>query len=306
LLFLIVLLPFFSQQNSPFVTSSFSGSGQEDAEDKPAGPADVYSLAKTLWVLASGECYPPKETLRMDVPELRFSNLCSHPRAGVFDRLVESATDYGPLRRPMMREFAKQLFEWLNPPSLESLKTDLTALTKEYQNVFEVENRAKRNRDQLIDAARAVLVSFEPILNQIADHIKECTQIDTCVGNAYDLESHQFREGFGTVHLVSRDARGVRVTSGKDWAAFLQSFVQVEALDNDTIRIVAGHLTGTTAHGKRFFRGVVPTGIKETTARQGSAQLVNELEICRVELFNSLGPAICAFGECVKKLPKPH
>jgi hypothetical protein len=28
LLFLIVLLPFFSQQNSPFVTSSFSGSGQ--------------------------------------------------------------------------------------------------------------------------------------------------------------------------------------------------------------------------------------------------------------------------------------
>jgi hypothetical protein len=27
LLFLIVLLPFFSQQNSPFVTSSFSGSG---------------------------------------------------------------------------------------------------------------------------------------------------------------------------------------------------------------------------------------------------------------------------------------
>ena len=30
LLFLIVLLPFFSQQNSPFVTSTFWGSGQHD------------------------------------------------------------------------------------------------------------------------------------------------------------------------------------------------------------------------------------------------------------------------------------
>ena len=164
----------------------------EDAADKPAGPADVYSLAKTLWVLASGKRYPPNETLRMDVPELRFSNLCPHPRAIYFDRLVESATDYGPSRRPTMREFARELSEWLNPPTTESLKTDLTASTKEYQNVFEVENRAKRNRDELIDAAKAVLLSFEPVLKQIADGIKEHTKIETYVGNVFDLESHQF------------------------------------------------------------------------------------------------------------------
>lgn len=275
-----------------------------DAADTPAGPADVYSLAKTLWVLASGKRYPPPGTLLMDTPELQFSRNCPHLQAGTFDLLLEKGTKHNPAARPTMRDFAKELSEWLNPPTAEPLKINLTTLTKEYQNIFEVKNRAKRNRDDLIDAAKAVLTSFEPVLKQIADRIKECTQIGAYVGSAYDLESHQFKELFGGVRLVSRDARGVRVTIGEDWAAFLQSFVQVEALDNDTIRIVTGHLAGTTAHGKRFFRGVVPIGIKETTVPRGSAQLANESEICRIELLNNLGLAIRAFGECVKKLPR--
>jgi hypothetical protein len=93
------------------------------------------------------------------------------------------------------------------------------------------------------------------------------------------------------------------VTIGEDWAAFLQSFVQVEALDNDTIRIVTGHLAEPTVHGERGY-GVAPIWIKEAIAPRGSAQLSNESEICRVELLNNLGTAICAFGECVKKLPR--
>jgi serine/threonine-protein kinase len=274
-----------------------------DAADTPAGPADVYSLSKTLWVLASSKRYPPPGTLHIDIPQLRFSNFCNHPRAGILDYLIERGTNYEPMKRPTMREFAGELSEWLNPPTTESLKTDFTALSKEYESVFLVADRAKRNRDDLIAAAKAVLVSFEPVLNQIAARIKDCTKIETHVGSAYDLESHQFIQSFGNAGLVSRDTKGVRVTIGKDWAAFLQSFVQVEALDNDTIRIVAGHLVETTAHGSRFY-GVAPIWIKETTAPQGSAQLANESEIFRAGLLNNLNPAISAFGENVKKLPK--
>jgi serine/threonine protein kinase len=34
-----------------------------------AGPADVYSLAKTLWALASGQRYPPEGQIRVDVAD---------------------------------------------------------------------------------------------------------------------------------------------------------------------------------------------------------------------------------------------
>jgi hypothetical protein len=199
-----------------------------------------------------------------------------------------------------MRGFCTELTAWLNPPSTESLKTDFKALSKEYENVFLIADRAKRNRDDLIAAAKAILVSFEPVLKQIAARMNDCTKIETYVGSASDLEIHQYIGGVG---LVSRDTKGVRVTIGKDWAAFLQSFVQVEALENDTIRVVAGHIVETTAYGSRFC-GVAPVWIKEITALRGSAQLANESEMFRAGLLNNLNPAISAFGESVKKLPQ--
>ena len=274
-----------------------------DAADTPAGPADVYSLSKTLWVLASSKKFPPPGTLHIDIPQLRFSNFCNHPRAGILDYLLERGTNHDPLKRPTMGDFARELSEWLNPPTTEALKTDLTALSKEYETVFLVADSAKRNRDELIAAAKAILVSFEPVLKQIATRLKDCTKIETYVGNAYDLEIHQYIQGFRGVGLVSRDTKGVRVTIGKDWAVFLQSFVQVEALEDDTIRVVAGHIVETTAHGSRFC-GVPPVWINKTTAPRGSAQLANESKTFQAGLLNNLNPAITAFGESVKKLPQ--
>jgi serine/threonine-protein kinase len=281
-----------------------------DAADTPAGPADVYSLSKTLWVLASSKRYPPPGTLRMDIPQLRFSNFCNHPRAGILDYVLERGTNHDPLKRPTMREFARELSEWLNPPTAESLKTDLTALSKEYENVFMVADRAKRDRDDLIAAAKVALVSFEPVLEQIATRIKDRTKIETYVGSADDLELHQFVGLAGGVRLVSRDTKGVRVTIGNDWAAFLQCFVQVEALDNDTIRIVVGYLVETTVYGDRLSSVLGwccsnwGNWIKETTAPRGSALLANESKIFQAGLLNNLDAAISAFGESVKKLKK--
>ncbi|HEY5043617.1 MAG TPA: protein kinase [Verrucomicrobiae bacterium] len=269
---------------------------EQNAAHTPADKADVYSLSKTLWVLASGKP-PPQGPLRMDDPDFQFSKKCSHPKASHFDGLLERGTKTNPSDRPTMREFSEELSQWLNPPTVESSTTDLTALTKEYQNVFEIENREKRKRDELIDAAKTVLLSFEPVLKQIADIIKEHTKKETHVGSASHLEPYQFKVFDPMVRL----ARGVKITSGGDFAAFLQSFVQVEAFDNHTIRIVTGHLVEGTAYGEHL-PVLAPFWKKECTAIRGSARLANESEICRVELLNNLGSAICAFGERINKL----
>jgi hypothetical protein len=117
------------------------------------------------------------------------------------------------------------------------------------------------------------------------------------------LEDHRFIETYGGVGLVSREAKGVRVEIGEAWKCFLQSFVQVEALTDDTIRIVAGHLAETTVQGERFY-GVPPAWKQEIVAPRGSARLENGMEILRSGLLENLSAAVDAFGKCVKQLRK--
>lgn len=275
---------------------------KRNAANAEGGPADVFMFAKTFWVLASGQ--PPEDgPLRIDIPQLQFSNVCRHPRAGRFDVLLDQATDHDPTRRPSMREFCTELTAWLNPPSTVAANTDLNFVAKEYQNVFEIENRAKRNREELIHFAKAALATFDGVLNQIAKQISQCVHVEAHVGYPSSLEDHRFIETYGGVGLVSREAKGVRVEIGEAWKCFLQSFVQVEALTDDTIRIVAGHLAETTVQGERFY-GVPPAWKQEIVAPRGSARLENGMEILRSGLLENLSAAVDAFGKCVKQLRK--
>lgn len=76
--------------------------------------ADVYSLAKTLWMLLTG------------TPELAFEGQYSESArslsiaqcgargpVGPLERLLSAATDHQPAQRPTMREFAEGLQNWL-------------------------------------------------------------------------------------------------------------------------------------------------------------------------------------------------
>ena len=77
--------------------------------------ADVWSLAKTLFVLArvNDEKWPPVGTLTAGRPE--FSLRPAGGRAAAdLEFLLEAATAYRPSRRPSMRTFADELRAWLD------------------------------------------------------------------------------------------------------------------------------------------------------------------------------------------------
>jgi serine/threonine protein kinase len=87
----------------------------EYSGDVQSGPADVYSLAKTLWVLAAGRKFPPPGELRADNGALRLSGQVAHPRVPMLDSFIETATAHDPIRRPSMREFSDELAWWAAP-----------------------------------------------------------------------------------------------------------------------------------------------------------------------------------------------
>ncbi len=96
--------------------------GRTDEID--ARPSDVYSLAKTIWVLAAAAEWPPQGHLAVGDPRLRVSSFCRHVRADLIDALLDACTKTSPEDRPTMAVFAKELADWLKlletPPGVET------------------------------------------------------------------------------------------------------------------------------------------------------------------------------------------
>ena len=67
-----------------------------------AGKADVYSLAKSLWVVVTGQKYPLPGEQRVDVPALTLSAYVNECRCRSLDRLLDAATRQDPSARPTM------------------------------------------------------------------------------------------------------------------------------------------------------------------------------------------------------------
>jgi serine/threonine protein kinase len=76
------------------------------------GPADVYSLAKTLWVLVTGQRYPPEGQIRVEVNSHNLANWIDQPGALALGRILQSATHDPPEARPTMHEFVEELETW--------------------------------------------------------------------------------------------------------------------------------------------------------------------------------------------------
>jgi hypothetical protein len=86
-----------------------------EAKRSDGAKADVYSLAKTLWVLGTEQRVPPGGELRVENSQLSIGGYRPHPRVRQLDLLVERATQHDPEGRPSMRGFADELQAWLRP-----------------------------------------------------------------------------------------------------------------------------------------------------------------------------------------------
>lgn len=92
--------------------------------DADMPPVDVYMLAKTLWVLATGNRYPPPGNQPSISTGFQISDFIAHPHAKHLDRLIDSMTALLPSDRPSMENVANELEAWLNLPMEESRAND--------------------------------------------------------------------------------------------------------------------------------------------------------------------------------------
>jgi serine/threonine protein kinase len=75
-------------------------------------PADVYSLGKTLWVLATGQAWPPEGHQPAHTRGFEIGDFRPHPRAAALDQEVDLMTRLHPEERPSKEQVARDLTMW--------------------------------------------------------------------------------------------------------------------------------------------------------------------------------------------------
>lgn len=143
-----------------------------DAADIPAGPADVYSLAKTLWVLASGQRFPPPGHQNRTVAALTLGAYVGDPRGRLLDTLLDRCTHQLPQDRPAMSEVVVELAAWLNPPSQSPATPDLPALMGEVKAAMDetrlLQAESARRKAEVDEAVALMRPTVEAIRLQFA------------------------------------------------------------------------------------------------------------------------------------------
>lgn len=136
----------------------------------PAGadpkPADVYSLGKTLWVLATGEKFPPGGHQRSDERDLQIARFRTDTRAELLDRTIDRTTLLRPDGRPTMESVARDLRAWLRLPSrpAEATRTiDVEALVEPFKKKLQTEIDAETSEQERVRMGMRVARELEAL-----------------------------------------------------------------------------------------------------------------------------------------------
>ncbi len=209
----------------------------EDPKNAPSGPADVYSLGKTLWALATGGNWPPIGHQDADNEGYRISDYRSHPKARDLDQLVDRMTRLQPAGRPTMGDVAADLAAWIRrtPEPLDLQVADLTARFRaQHAPAFAARDQQREWREQALAALRALQERIRPLndaLRQFDPEARIDAIDDKLTSNILGTRhSHRGREP------LFRWVRCSILTVGEEhWPYGLRMGRCVELLDDGTL-----------------------------------------------------------------------
>lgn len=119
-----------------------------DALRADGRPADVFSLAKTLWVLATGQKYPLPGAYAATSASCRLSSYIAASRTAALDLLIERCSAIEASSRPSMSDVASELQAWLAQPIAKQIGPLRLMLGSEWQEIASAaeEEQIRRRR----------------------------------------------------------------------------------------------------------------------------------------------------------------
>ncbi len=114
-----------------------------DDPDADWRPADVFALAKALWVLATRQRFPVPGEHRPEEPAMVLGSYTPHPSAAPLDQILRAATRLDPARRLSAAELGAALAALVEePPSSAAAPPDEEALRRLAERLRPVQDEA--------------------------------------------------------------------------------------------------------------------------------------------------------------------
>lgn len=144
-------------------------------------PADVYSLGKTLWVLATGQAFPPEGHQPVGTRGFGIGDFRPHPRASILDQEVDLMTRLHPEERPSKEQAARDLALW-NELSGEPAVIDLSEAGARLREKLRSSIAEQDTQEQYKDLAQSAVRRLQQLTAPLNESLKELyprTHVDT-------------------------------------------------------------------------------------------------------------------------------
>lgn len=165
-----------------------------DSNKSRGEPADVFSLAKTLWVLASGQNFALPGSYYSKHEVFRIGQYIDAERTRHIDMLIEACTAVSPESRPSMRDVLNELTAWLKPPVTEitsTMKIEIGEYASKLDNMH-AQTEAKNQREQDEYNKRIIIQQrmksiFQPFLMELESSLKQLKFKRVCSSYERDI-----------------------------------------------------------------------------------------------------------------------
>lgn len=168
-------------------------------------PADVYSLGKTLWVLATDQRFPPEGHQPVGTRAFEIGDFRPHRHAGALDQEIDLMTRLHPEERPSKEQVARDLAAWLQLAG-EAVEVDVsearTRLRSKLAAAIAQQNTQAQRKELALAAVRKLQKLTAP-LNQALKDLSARTEVDSATDKMTTniLKSHG---GFGGPNVEFR------------------------------------------------------------------------------------------------------
>ena len=167
--------------------------------------ADVYSLGKTLWVLATDQRFPPEGHQPASTRGFGIGDFRPHARADALDQEIDLMTRLHADERPTMEQVARDLAAWEQLAD-EPLVLDVSAARARLQSkigpLLAAQDIQAQRKELALAAIRNLQTKTKP-LNEALKSLSARTEVDSATDKLTTniLKSHG---GFGRGHSVFR------------------------------------------------------------------------------------------------------
>jgi len=261
-------------------------------------PADVYSLGKTLWVLATGQAWPPEGHQPVGTRGFEIGDFRPHPRSGALDQEVDLMTRLHPEERPSKAQVARDLAAW-KALGADAVVLDVSDARSRLRQKLQSEIAEQDMAEQYKDLAHAAVRRLQELtapLNAALKDLYPRTQVDSM---ADKLTQNTVRCHHPGRQVLSRWQRCTLVAPfDQASSTTLRLSRSLELLDNGLIVLNLLILVSPKATMGSYFNW--ESG--DRTATVGSIEAEKMLEGAAGELTEALKQAIDVF---VDHLPDP-